>query len=364
MKLLHLLAGGNIGGIETLCRDYAGYSRHENVMIILWDDGPLSEEMAKQGVRVVCLHASKKNVFSVVRQVAELCRREKADALIAHHAAPMSHLCLLFIKKLNRHIRTVAYAHSNAVDIIGGAQKKRGAWLRKMILQASFNRADRVVAISKSVKTSLMDCFGTPEDKIAVIYNGVDLDRFDLPTKPAVDGTLRMIYVGRLIQQKGVQVLLQAMTCLPPDGKYHLKIVGDGPYRTELEAFVQEHNLTDAVEFLGSRRDIPELLSESDVFIHVPLLEEGFGITIVEAMAEGKICICARSGAIPEIITDGVDGFLVEKGNAEQLMNTILTVRRLAAHERIQIADCAKATAERFSIRTFAGRLDELVDSK
>lgn len=362
MKVLHLLAGGNIGGIETLCKDFVRYSKHENVVIILWDNGPLGEEMKKMGVKVVPLHASRKNVWSVVHRVAKLCRDEMADVLIAHHAAPMSHLCLLYVKRHNPNIRTFAYAHGNATIMIRN-QIKRGLWLRKLIMKNSLNHADQVVAISNSVKESLIDCFGTPGNKIAVIYNGVDLSRFSLPTKPSLDGILHLIYVGRLVPEKGVQVILDALTRQDSHKRVHLNIVGDGSYRPTLEAFAKDHNLTGMVNFLGSRRDVPELLSKSDVFIHMPLCEEGFGITIVEAMAAGKICICARSGAIPEIITDGVDGYLVEKDNAKQLAQTICTVGNLDDTQREKICCAARQKSKRFSDDTFVSQLDELIEA-
>lgn len=362
MKIVHLLAGGNIGGIETLCKDYVNYSKHENLIVILWDNGPLGKEMQKLGIKVVCLHASRKNALSIIRRVAKLCKDEKADALIAHHAAPISHLSLLYMKKYNRHLCTIAYAHGNANDMIR-IQDKKGRWLRKLILKTSLKCADQVVAISKSVKDSLVNCFDTPKEKITVIYNGISLSRFNVPYKSNSGNTLRIIYVGRLIREKGVQSILKALTYLQPKEKYHLKIVGDGPYRTVLEAFVQEQGLTDMVDFLGSRRDIPELLSESDVFIHTPLWEEGLGITILEAMAEGKICICAKAGAIPEIITNGIDGFLIEKGNAEQLANTINTVVGMNNDKKQNISRNAKMRAKCFSDTIFVHNLDELIES-
>lgn len=362
MKVLHLLAGSNIGGIETLCRDYTSYSIHENVMVILWDNGPLGEEMVRMGVKVICLYASKKNVFSVVHRVAVVCQNEKADAVIAHHASPMSHLCLLYLKKRNRHIRTFAYAHEDASDMIRES-KRQGLWLRKMIIKTSLNHADQVVAISKFVKGSLIDCFGTPENKIAVVYNGVDLSRFNLPAKPSTDGTLRMIYVGRLIPGKGVQVILETLTCLRLRGKFHLRIVGDGPYRNELERFVQEHELTGNVEFLGNRRDVPELLSESDVFIHMPLCEEGFGIAIVEAMAAGLLCVCLAKGGIPEIISSGKDGILVESSaELKRVLNTIISKDE---NNKIKlIRQNAVDKAGDFSIKKYAAGLDQVINSK
>lgn len=76
MRILHILTGGNIGGIETLCRDYAQYSVNENIILLLWGEGPLADEMKKNGVEVIDLHASSKNVIGTVNVFVKLCRKK------------------------------------------------------------------------------------------------------------------------------------------------------------------------------------------------------------------------------------------------------------------------------------------------
>lgn len=362
MKVIHLLAGGGIGGIETLCKDFVCYSKHENVVAILWDNGFLGNEIAKLGYRVVCLHISRTNIISAIYKVVRLCRQEKADVIVAHHASPMSHLCLLYIKKRFCHIHTIAYAHSNAEDMIRVKQPK-GLWLREMILRMSLRHADHVVAISESVRKSLIERLHTPQDKITVIYNGVDVSRFDQMQVHSTSNTVNLIYVGRLIQEKGVQIILQGLNLLKSGTAYHLRVVGDGNYRTTLEALATELHVQDLVTFCGSRRDVPDLLADSDIFIHMPGWEEGFGITIVEAMAAGLICVCASSGAIPEIITDGQDGFLVEKGNAQQLADTLEKIMALPEQEKKQIRANARNRAKDFSIQRFVDQLDKVIEN-
>ena len=80
-------------------------------------------------------------------------------------------------------------------------------------------------------------------------------------------------------------------------------------------------------------------MSNADIFIHPAIWEEGFGITIIEAMARGKLCIASKRGAIPEIISDGVNGLLVESANAKQLAEKIKYVGEIMPkkeRERIQ----------------------------
>ena len=370
MKVITLLTAGHIGGIETRCRDYALYSKHDNLVLILWGDGYVDSQMEKLGIRVINLHASRRNIFATIHKVMQIVRDEKADVLMALHEAPMSHLCLMYAHKTIKNIRTIAYAELNAVDMLRSSEKNR-LWLRKAVLKASLSRADDVVAISESVRQSLLDVFDTPRDKIRLIYNGTDLSRFPMKdrspasgeTGPHSEDGLNLIFVGRLIPEKGVQDVLTTLNGMP-ELKYRFKIVGDGPYREDLEKLSVELNLQDKVEFLGSRDDVPGLLSSADVFIHMPRWEEGFGIAIVEAMSEGLICVCARSGAIPEIITDKVNGFLVEKGNSGQLSDTLMRISRLSDEERMVIAKAAHSRAEDFSIEEYVNNLDDLISGE
>lgn len=360
MRILHILTGGNIGGIETLCRDYVQYSVNENIILLLWGEGPLADEMKKNGVEVIDLHASSKNVIGTVNAFVKLCRKKRIDVVIAHHAAPMSHLCLMAVKKKMPSIVTVGYAHGNAVDMCR-AKEKKGLWLRRYILSASLRRADKVVAISNSVKDSLISYFNTPEDKISVIYNGVNTETF-VPVERSETEKLQLIYVGRLIEEKGVQNILYALSNLDSSVSWHLKIVGDGRYRKSLEHISGTLSLQDRVEFCGNRRDVAQLLQKSDVFIHMPEWEEGFGITVIEAMAAGKICVVAKSGALPEIISDGVNGYLIEKGNTKALTKKINEITEQINSENLKkIRVNAILRAKDFSIEKFAKELDSTV---
>ena len=120
----------------------------------------------------------------------------------------------------------------------------------------------------------------------------------------------------------------------------------------------------DKVEFLGNRRDVPKLLAQSDIFVHLPVCEEGFGITIVEAMAAGLICICSNSGAIPEIINDGKNGFLVKKENPKEFSQMIDTViKNINTDNLKRIRTQAIEDSNIYSIEKFSMQLDSRITS-
>lgn len=357
MNVLHLLTGGDTGGIEILCKDYQKYSINNNFFLFLWGNGIIVDEMKHSGANVIELGASKKQIIKTVKVLNHICHNNHIEIIIVHHAAPLSHIYSRFLKILNPKIRVYAYAHGAAEDMCR-YHDGNGLWMRKKVLSYSLNRADKVIAISEFVKSSLVNYFGIPEKKIDVIYNGVDLNRFKTQNHKH-SKKLRMIYVGRLIEEKGVQNIIRVVASLHRDLECSLIIVGDGKYKKSLINLSNELNLNEIVTFLGNRRDVPELLASSTIFLHFPEWEEGFGITILEAMASGLICVCTKKGAIPEIIEDGKSGFLVDGNN--DAIKVLKHINNLNYEERLQISNNAIDRSRQFSINQFSEKLDAKV---
>ena len=362
MKVLHLLAGGDVGGIETLMRDYAKYSKHENHFIMLWGrDGKATTVIRAEGCPVVELQLKKGQELKGFRYIRKYCIKNHLDAVIAHHAAPLAHLYLLGLKYLMKNIKTIAYAHGAAEDMFR-INDKKGLWLRKKILTLSLKRADAVVAISNFVGKSLIDCFDTPVGKIHVIYNGTPLPEYQAPKVDKKRGKFKIVYVGRLIKEKGVQLTLEALSKLKTDKEWSFYVIGDGPYRKQLEETSKNLGIDEKVIFMGSRSDVPQQLEEADIFIHFPVWREGFGITIIEAMAAGLVCICGNVGAIPEIITDGDNGYLIEYLNRDVLADVLADVLdKYDTSEMGRIRKNAVERAKQFSIESYTEKFEKVV---
>lgn len=355
MKVLHMLSAGGTGGIETLCREYTSFSKNDNVYIFLWSGGYNAKKIKDAGAKIYDLNASKKHILKDWKIIKKICIEEKPDIVIAHHADPYLHIFLMLFKKIFPSIRTVAYAHGNAEEMCHAHRNGRH-FFKKNIIKQSMNSTDMVIAISESVKNSLTKYFGTSPEHIAVIYNGVDINKYTCSYK-TFSNCIKLIYIGRLIKEKGVQVTLKALSLLPPDLNYEFTVIGDGIYKTELEKLCESLGLNDKVTFIGNRHDIPALLSSADIFIHMPVWEEGFGITVVEAMAAGLICIVNDRGAMPEIITDGKDGYIIPRDNYYELAKKI---KEITCNGNItDIQHNARNRASDFSIKNFADKLDK-----
>ena len=142
-----------------------------------------------------------------------------------------------------------------------------------------------------------------------------------------------------------------------------LMVVGRGPQQDELKEQARMLGVEDKVTFYGLRMDIPDLLLKADYFVHPAILNEGFGITLIEAMSVGLPCIAFRKGAIPEIISDDVNGFILDETSDDVLAETLRKCVSIRNTDRYkELSDNARITSEKFSIQEMVNDLSEIIE--
>jgi glycosyltransferase involved in cell wall biosynthesis len=174
-----------------------------------------------------------------------------------------------------------------------------------------------------------------PERKIATIHNGIDLSRVTstLPraTARARLGLTEQVFllgcVARLEEQKGHLYLLRALALLVRNepaitGSMRLLLVGDGRLRGQLEGQATSLGLTGMTSFLGTRRDVADILKALDVYV-MPSLWEGLSLALLEAMAAGVPVIASDVGGVSQVLASGDYGVKVSPGSAEALAGAI-----------------------------------------
>lgn len=174
-----------------------------------------------------------------------------------------------------------------------------------------------VIAVSEAVSRHAQR-LGASRNRIHLVPNGVDHDRFH-PRPRTGDGLERplVLCVGRLIANKGPQVLIEALG-RPPGTKADVVFVGDGPMRGELERRVEELGLRDRVRFEGQSYDVAGWLQQADVLVR-PSFTEGLPLTVLEAMAS-RVCVVASDIAgNADLVRDGESGLLFPVGDAGAL---------------------------------------------
>jgi glycosyltransferase involved in cell wall biosynthesis len=190
----------------------------------------------------------------------------------------------------------------------------------------TLRRANRVIALT-SREARYLERLGVAHERIAVIPNGVDMEEF-APVRAAMreGDDVRILFAGRCYpQQKGLEVLLDAMAFLRDDARIRLRIVGeDWGGHSVIRSMARSHGIKDRITLLG-RVDRPSLIEEfqsADVFV-LPSLFDSFPIAILEAMAAGLPVVATRVGGVPDIVEDGRTGVLVDPGDAKALAGAL-----------------------------------------
>jgi N-acetyl-alpha-D-glucosaminyl L-malate synthase BshA len=269
----------------------------------------------------------------------------KFDIIHAHYAIPQGFAGVL-IKKVRKK-PMVLTVHGSDLTILGGSP------LIRPLLKWILNRTDRIIAVSNYLKTLLLE-LDVPEEKISVIYNGVDQQ------DPAGGGEKRIIYIGALVHQKGVDVLLNGFKKIKethPDLK--LVIVGDGPERENLEGLAEKLGLT-IIEFTGYLEDLDQVFTSQSILV-LPSRKEGFGIALLEAMARGVPVVASKTGGVLEIVEDGRNGLLFSKEHPESLADAVIKLLD-NSKLRTRIVKGGLKTAEKFSWDKMAEETDVVYD--
>lgn len=195
------------------------------------------------------------------------------------------------------------------------------------------------------------------KEKIVHIYNGVDFS--GIPTFEGQIQTKTLISAGRLVKNKGFDVLIKMLTKLP---EWTLFIVGEGPEIKNLLAISESLGLSDRVIFLGSmpRRDLLLKIQESEIFI-LNTVFETFSFQVVEAMHCGTPVITTSVGSLPEIIENGKEGILVEPNNEEALLTAIEKIHSDKLF-RDEIIKNAMEKAKYFSVESVVKKTAEVMD--
>lgn len=353
MRVMHVLALGGAGGIESLCVDIARKSKDNNYFYFMWGGGHNELRIRQINGQTEVRHF--KNVFILIEYIhfMNYIRKNHIDCIVVQGMSPVLLLFSALYKKTNPQIKLVLYLHADAKDLFETKIKKQS-------FLYAYKYADGCVAISEFVKNSMLKQ-EVDNTKVKVIYNGVDLDRYKSDRNKAPSKITRLIFVGRLIKEKGVIYLLQAIEKIKD--LCELTIVGDGPERKELEDFINKKGLTN-VELVGTQWNVNEWLRKADIFIHPAIWNEGFGITLVEAMSTGMPCIAFNKGAVPEIIENNADGFLVNEVSSIALRDSILYaigIQKNFPEEWKRICENAIEKSNSFSIETYVTKLSKYV---
>jgi glycosyltransferase involved in cell wall biosynthesis len=227
--------------------------------------------------------------------------------------------------------------------------------------RAAYMCAHRIVANAQAVRTRLRR-EGVPARRIAVVPNGLDLERF--PPRTQREPLRRLVIVANLRPGKGHDTLIDAMPLVLarfPDAR--LAIVGEGSERARLEALVSNRRLAGAVTFEGHCDNIPLRLADADLFV-LPSESEAFPNAVLVAMAAGVPVVATAVGGIVEAVAEGETGLLVSPQNPRALADAVC---RLMADHPLAQAFAARGRAlvkARFGFDRMVSSIEQIYDDE
>jgi L-malate glycosyltransferase len=320
--------------------------------------GALGEQLDPTEVDVIALDRRPGRDFRVAWRMARHVRRLGVEILHAHQYSPFFYAALAKAMS-GSPVRLVFTEHGRHFpDTV--------SWHRRMANRFLLSHlADSVNAVSAFSADSLAHQDGFSRSRIEVIENGVDLARFTTNSVfPAdLDPNRRyVVNVARFHPVKDQVTLLRAFRQVAAEhSDVDLLLVGDGPLRGDLERLAHELNLDRRVHFLGVRHDVAAILHASQVFVLTSVCE-GAPLTLLEAMAAGISPVVTAVGGNPEIVRDGIDGYLTPRGNAEAIAEAIEKLLDDSTIRAAMGAAAAQRVREHYAIERTVNRYRALYE--
>ncbi len=321
--IVHVLDRLDMGGMETVAASLIERTRdrYRHRVICLRGYSAFADRFQAMDVPVVSLDKrAGKDVMAYFR-LRRMLRGLAPDLVQTYNIGAIDVALWAWLAGVRRVVH--AEHGPSATDPQGRNVKYR--WLRRGLAPA----IDAFVVVSGDLAGWLKDDVGIAPQKVRLIYNGIDTERYrpaserpsPWPPTFAPAGSVVIGTVGRLDSVKAYDDLLKAFAKVRENAgtaSLRLVIVGDGPERAALERLAHSLGVTSAVWFAGARDDVPRLLQALDVYV-CSSIAEGVALTVLEAMASGLPVVATRVGGNPELVVPGETGALVPASDPQAL---------------------------------------------
>ena len=308
-----------------------------------------------------------RDLRAIVR-LAQLIRRERPTILHTHtaKAGAVGRIAAL----LARDARPPIVVHTFHGHVLRGYFGSVMSFAFRTLERLLACTTTALIAVSPEVRDDLVALHVAPASKFTVVRLGIDLaQRVDndgerrRETRRQMglrDDTFVVGWVGRMTAVKNTDSVVQALRQLMERGiDAYAVLVGDGPDRDHLERYARDLGVIKRCLFLGYQEDVARFYDAMDVLL-LPSINEGTPVSVIEALAAGRPAVATRVGGIPDVVRDGVDGFLVDLGDADALADRLAD---LAADpiRRAEMGASGRARVfERYAVERLVDDVDKL----
>lgn len=337
-----------IGGAGSYAEDLTNELVHIGIDVVVVTPAPFNEDVVvREGLRIKRIRMNRRFPLPIVqfwlrlpKVIRELEIEMKFDVIHINDYYSYA----FFKKRLSRAKQVMTVHHlvvdairSNGTSLIRQMTRLSGEdnLINRTIETRSVRRCDKIIAVSEFTKKRLMAEYGVKESSIVVIGEAIDLSGYELSDVEAqglreefdIRGKKIILFVGRVAdKRKGLDILLRAFSMLPEKDQCVLVVIGGGDQEGARKT-ISELGISSNVRFTGylDTLKLKKMFCLCDVFVS-PSRLEGFGLTILQAMAAGKPIVATDVGAITENVKDGVNGYVIRPNDEEALSKAISSV--------------------------------------
>jgi L-malate glycosyltransferase len=253
-------------------------------------------------------------------KLVNVVKYEKLDLLHVHYAIPhasAAYMAKQILAKEGIHIPFITTLHGTDITLLG-----RDASFEPVITFA-INESDAVTSVSESLRKDTYAHFKISRE-IKVIPNFLNVSSYLMPpqgdskARHAPNGEKIICHISNFRKVKRVEDVVEVFKKIRESMPAKMLFVGDGPERSNVERLCREYNVCGDIVFLGKLKSTKEILNLADLFV-LPSETESFGVSALEAMASGVPVIATNTGGLPEVVQDGVNGFLSPVGDTDKM---------------------------------------------
>lgn len=364
-RIAHLIYSRMVGGSEMVAANICAHldrEYYDPVVLFLYpESGSMEAVLSEMNIPHYGIDLTRWNKPFRRFFLPKTLNRLGVDILHVHHVSLYS---------------TIApYLHGTGVQGVVVTEHAKYSISRSERLQRAsrqaVEQADYFTVISKNLHDFFVHTIGVSQDRLQIIYNGVDTERFSPTVQPGkginiptegFQGTV-FISVGRLAEAKDHITLFRAARMLIEKGyQFCIVVVGDGELMETLQEAQKDLGLLDHVFLIGARTDVPDLLQQADIFI-LSSKREGLPMVLLEAMSTALPVIATNVGGIPEIIKNEENGLLIQSQDEKEMataMEQLIVDKQLAK----QLGTGARQTAvEQYSLDTISNQYSILYNN-
>ncbi|MFH1478940.1 MAG: glycosyltransferase [Candidatus Omnitrophota bacterium] len=362
MNILQILPALEVGGVETGTIDLSRelMKRGHNVIVVS-NGGKMVKHLVDMEARHIKLPVHKKSLVTIIKMIKRLryiIQEENVDIVHARSRVPA---IIAFFAARSTRANFITTAHG---------------YYSTHLLSKVMGWGKFVIVASTIMGRHMIENFKVPHERLRFIPRGVDLEGFNFnpPDQSDAKSEYKIGIVGRITPIKGHSFFLQSIArVIRIFPKVKILIVGDAPkekpeYRRNLELLIKKLDIERFVEFLGSRDDMPKIMSSLDLLVSSSVGQEAFGRVIIEAGASGVPVVSTRIGGVVDIIEDNKTGLLVKPGDIKEMVDAILKVLKDRNLARNLAIEARKKVEKEYNLNAMAERTikvyEEAIDKK